>query len=325
MRTSSLLLLSSVAFTSVAQAKPKEFTSVRVDLEGREGLCPGESQKIDLFATDTKGKESKVRFGGWKQFNMSWDIGPVSPKGALEMPMDPQATWGKAGTFKVELAADSSARAEAALPVRYDCQMVSDYSGGSGAPGKTGAQGSSAAAAPGGDGGNGGDGQDGEDGPNLKVFVHLAKEPSSGEEILQVRVENAATGASTLHAVAVNGGKIVVRANGGSGGSGGAGGRGGNGATGLNGGDGGQGGNGGKGGRGGSIVVTVDPSAANKIGALQLENHGGGAGSAGLKGEGGQGFSPGSPGNEGHPGFAGQPGQDGPKPEIKTGAVAAMW
>jgi hypothetical protein len=159
----------------------------------------------------------------------------------------------------------------------------------------------------------------------VEVSVRAAKEPVSGQDVVQVAVKNMATGETTLHAVAVKGGKLTVQANGGAGGSGGRGGKGGDGATGTNGGNGGQGGTGGNGGTGGRIVVTVDPSAAKYLDVLSFETRGGPAGSAGLKGDAGSGFSPGHYGQPGHEGFAGHAGRDGAKAEIRTGTVAALW
>lgn len=322
-RSRLLLLLAAPLLVSQAFAKPKEFTAIRIDLGGMTGLCPGESQKLDLFGTDAAGKEFPVRAASWKQLAMSWDIGAVSPKGALEMPRDATASWNKEGKFEVSLASDPTVHAEVLLPTRYDCKLVAIRGRPPGQMGEGGARGASSAARPGGDGGDGGDGRDGLDGPNLVVSVRLAA--VRGVDVLQVAVKDESTGETTLHAVAVTGGRLEIDASGGAGGTGGSGGKGGDGATGLDGGDGGQGGQGGKGGKGGRITVLVDPSADGKLGALVFENRGGAAGQAGLKGDAGMGFSPGAFGQPGHEGASGQRGQDGPKPEIEVQAVAAPF
>ncbi|MES2644650.1 MAG: collagen-like protein [Myxococcota bacterium] len=318
-----LLLLAAPLLVSQALAKPKEFTAIRIDLEGSTGLCPGQSQRLDLFGTDAKGKEFPVRAASWKQLSLSWDIGEVSPKGALEMPDDVTASWGKAGKVDVSLANDPTVKAEALLPARYDCKVVAQRGAPAGQAGQRGASGGSSAASAGGDGGDGGDGYDGPDGPEVEVSVRLVS--AQGVDVLQVAMKNLATGETSLHAVAVSGGRLTIDASGGAGGPGGTGGSGGNGTTGLDGGDGGQGGQGGKGGKGGRITVMVDPSAQGKLDALVFDNRGGGPGSAGLKGDAGQGFSPGKYGQPGHPGSSGQRGADGPAVVLKVEAVPPLW
>ena len=320
-----LCLFSLLVYTPLAQAKPKEYTSFRVDLDGKTALCPGETQDIDLFGTDAKGKETKVRFGNWDQFQMTWELGEVSKKGFLAMPYEPATTWGKAGTLTVALLSDPSLTTITTLPVRYDCSMSAGAYGPSGQPGQAGERGASVAAEPGGDGGDGGNGQDGGDGPTVQVLVRLAKEPLHGEEVLQVSVTDTSTGATSLHAVAVTGGQLVIGAVGGSGGPGGPGGAGGSGATGLDGGDGGDGGQGGDGGRGGKIVVKIDPSAQGKTDALVFDTRGGAPGPEGLAGDAGQGFSPGVYGNKGHPGHPGHAGPDGGPAQITKGSVPPLW
>lgn len=317
------LVLATPLLVSPASAKPKEFAALRVDLEGATGLCPGASQRIDVFGTDATGKEFPVRAAAWKQLAMTWDIGPVSKKGALEMPEEVTASWGKEGRFVVALAADPTVQAEALVPARYDCKLVASAPRPIGQLGPHGASGPSGAGSAGGDGGDGGDGRDGPDGPDLDVSVRLVS--VRGADVLQVAVKNLSSGETTSHAVAVAGGRLEIDASGGQGGSGGSGGRGGNGSTGLDGGDGGQGGQGGKGGRGGRITLHVDPSAKGKLDALVLSNRGGAAGLAGPKGDAGQGFSPGRYGQPGHPGSTGQRGADGPAVVIEERAVAALW
>lgn len=304
--------------------KPKVYTAVRIDVEGKPGLCPGDFQKLDLFATEG-GKETKVKFGAWKEFAITWDIGAPSPKGGLEMPLDPESTWGKPGALSVVSSSDPKVHAEAALPVRYDCDIVLDRSGETGVTGEVGERGSTAADAPGGDGQDGADGGDGGDGADLEVRVFLTKEPVRGVEVLQVAVKDLGTGESWNSAVAANGGRLEVRSFGGTGGSGGAGGTGGSGATGYDGGNGGDGGDGGVGGKGGQITVVVDPSAEGRLDALVLDNAGGMAGGSGASGDGGQGFDPGAPGKEGHTGHDGQPGPRGPVPAIRVEPVGALW
>ncbi len=321
-----LFVLAALLCAPAHAKKPQAYTAVRIDLEGRPGLCPGEFQKLDIFATDETGKERKIKFGQWKEFDLAWDIGPVSPKGGLEMPLDPEPVWGKAGAITVASKSDPAVSASANLPARYDCELVLTRSGVAGAPGERGDRGSTAAESDGGNGQSGASGQVGGDGPGLDVRVHLAKDPVSGVDVLQVAVKDLVTGESWNTAVGAKGGKMTIQTLGGPGGPGGLGGDGGSGATDHDGGDGGQGGSGGNGGNGGNITVHVDPAAANAMAmALVFQAPGGPGGPAGPGGAVGQAFDPGEPGQAGPEGHAGQPGQPGPTPDIRVEAVGPIW
>jgi len=321
-----LTVLTTLLLSAPAHAKKdRTYTAVRVDLDGRPGLCSGEVQKLGLYGTDDKGKERKIRFGQWKAFQISWDIGPVSPKGALEMPLDPEPAWGKPGLVQVQSIDDPSVVATAQLPARYDCDLVLTREGAPGASGVAGERGSAEAESSGGPGQNGGNGQSGGNGPDLEVRVHLATDPVSGAEVLQVAVKDLSTGESWNSAVGAQGGHMAIRTVGGMGGAGGAGGEGGTAAPGYNGGNGGHGGNGGNGGNGGAITVLADAAAVPAMGVLEFLHPGGVAGLAGPGGAGGQGFEPGEPGQSGPAGHAGTEGAPGPETDVQIQPVGPIW
>lgn len=321
-----LFLLTVLMMSVPAHAKKdRQYTAVRIDLEGRSGLCAGEFQKLDLYGTDDTGKERKIKFGQWKEFQVAWDIGPVSNKGVLEMPLDPEPAWGKAGTLQVQALSSPEVNASAKLPARYDCDLVLTRAATSGQHGAAGDRGSSTAEASGGNGQRGQSGQAGSNGPGLEVRVHLAKDPNTGVDVLQVAVKDLVSGESWNSAVGAEGGHMAIETIGGAGGGGGAGGEGGSGATNYNGGDGGQGGRGGNGGAGGPITVLVDPAASGAMGVLDFRNPGGAGGSAGPGGAGGQAFDPGEPGQTGPEGHAGNAGPAGPAPELRVESVGPLW
>jgi hypothetical protein len=320
-----LLLTALLASVPAHAKKDRATTAVRIDLEGSPGLCPGDVQKLDLYGTDDTGRERKIQLGQWKELQLAWDIGAVSPKGVLEMPLDPTSAWGKAGTLTVQSLSDPQVTASATLPARYDCDLALTRTGSSGPIGPRGDRGSSAAESSGGHGQSGGRGQVGGNGPSLDVRVHLTQDPHSGADVLQVAVEDLVSGESWNTAVGADGGHMAIRTLGGPGGGGGAGGDGGSGATPYHGGDGGQGGAGGNGGRGGLITVRVDPSAEGALGVLDFTNAGGSAGTAGPGGAGGPAFDPGEPGQTGPEGHAGSPGQPGPTPDIRVEPVGLLW
>ncbi len=319
------MILSALVLGTTALAKPKVYTSVNIDLQGKTGLCPGEHQKLDLVTMDAAGKDSRVKFGTWKQFEITWDVGPVSTKGELAMPSDPRSFWGHPGLVSVKWTADPAVHAEAALAVRYDCPLEINRSGDTGPTGERGSNGATGADADGGDGQDGGDGADGGAGHEVEVKVTLVKEPSQGIDVLQLAVHDLTDDSTTFGAVAASGGSASIYANGGQGGQGGPGGAGGSGATARNGGDGGDGGDGGRGGSGGKITVIVDPSAKAHAGRISAVAGPGQGGQAGLPGDGGQAFDPGTPGAKGHEGHGGQPGVAGAAAVLKAGAVAPLW
>jgi hypothetical protein len=308
---------------ATALAKPKVYTAVSV--EAIPGLCPGERHKLEVLATDAAGKQGKVKSAEWKQFEMHWEIGPISTKGELAMPDDPRATWGKAGALTVAWIGGAAVHTELAVPVRYDCPQRIDRSGPAGDTGPRGSTGSTGADADGGDGQDGGDGRDGGDGHDVEVRVALAKEPTAGIDVLQIAARDLTDGSVTLAAVAARGGQLSIYANGGQGGTGGQGGSGGSGATGRNGGEGGDGGDGGRGGRGGKITLIVDPAAREYASRISAVSAAGAAGQPGLAGDGGAAYDPGTPGEDGHPGHDGQPGAPGPVPVTKVETVGPLW
>jgi hypothetical protein len=307
---------------------PKVISAVRLDLEGRTGLCPGEAAKLDVFTT-VNGKESKVRGGEWRDLALEWSLGAVGTKGELAMPARPEAAWGNPGRLLVTAA--PGVTDERFLPMRYDCALRIDLSGDAGRPGADGSGGSEESDADGGNGQSGGDGQDGSDAHDVEVRAMLVQEPVRGLEVLQVAVRDLTTGQTHTAAIAVPGGTLVVAANGGPGGDGGRGGDGGDGAAGRDGGDGAQGGDGADGGDGGAITVVVDPAANGKTLGLSVENGGGGGGAAGAGGAAGdggsapEGGSEGADGTAGADGHAGTSGRPGPPPAISFGPVGPLW
>jgi hypothetical protein len=318
------MLATALLLSLSASAKPKEYTAVRIDLHQATGLCPGEELQLDLWGTDASGKENRIKAGAWKQLQVEWDVAAVGGKGALAMPADPRKAWGKPGSLVVQLAADPAVRAEAALPMRFDCRVEVNVSGEDGRAGERGAAGASGVDADGGDAQDGGDGGDGADGHDAEVRVVLVNEPVHGAPVLQVEVKDLQDGHAVFAAISPDDGEIGISANGGTGGPGGTGGRGGDAASNHRGGKGGDGGDGGRGGRGGRIALIVDPGAAGRTAAIRLFNSGGPGGQPGLPGDPGAAYQ-GTAGDEGHAGHAGQSGPAGPTPEPRSEPLAPIW
>jgi hypothetical protein len=189
----SIALLLALSPTAHAK-KDRAYTSVRIDLEGRTGLCAGQSTKLDLFGTDDKGKERKIRFGQWKAFDIAWGIGPVTTKGRLEMPLEPSQSWGKPGVLTVTAVDQPAVTATANLPTRYDCSLRVALAGTEGEAGTNGEEGTAGTESAGGAGQNAGHGGQGGKGPDLTLHVYRTPDPVSGVDVLQVRVTDTTSG-----------------------------------------------------------------------------------------------------------------------------------
>jgi hypothetical protein len=289
--------------------------SMNVKLLNGPGLVPGGKSALVVSVAEPDGKVllTEGKGGGkvmWKDLSLTADVASVTPKGIVTLPKDPRISDGKIGHVIVTAPSHPDMRAELDIPVRYDHDFVSNFSGAAGASGSdgtdgmAGSSGSSGSMDPnnpsaGGDGGNGTDGGNGGDGgpggnaPPVQVRVTVKTEASP---LLQVSV--AANGKTKFYLVDPDGGSLTVKADGGSGGSGGRGGRGGSGGSGGSGtpsgnsgrsGMDGHSGSNGSPGRGGLITMTYDPATKPYLGKVHLSA------------------------------------QNGPKPLLQEGAVAPLW
>jgi hypothetical protein len=220
----------------------------------------------------------------------------ANKKGILSFPRDPRKTDGKLGHITITIPSHPDIKTELDIPVRYNFNFVSNFSGSNGNNGSDGIAGSDGMSgnsgstdpnnpSAGGDGSSGGNGTDGSNGGNggdaPQVQIRMTLRAGS-HPLLQVGVT--AAGHQKLYLVDPQGGSLTVRADGGQGGSGGKGGRGGRGGSGgigtpsgNSGSDGmsGQDGSNGSNGRGGAITVTYDPQAKPYLAVLRLSNAGG--------------------------------------------------
>lgn len=276
-------------------------TSMEVRLPKGPGIAPGEKSPLVVMVTEPDGKvlQTEGKGGGkvlWKDLKVTASVVTANQKGIVSLPRDPRISDGKVGQVTITVPSHPDIRAELDIPLRYDYNFISNFSGRSGSSGMSGSDGldgssgSSGSTDPnnpsaGGDGSNGGNGSDGQDGgpggdaPPVQVRVALR---AGSHPLLQVGVS--AAGHQKLYLVDPQGGSLTVKADGGPGGSGGKGGRGGRGGSGgmgtpsgnsgSNGSDGRSGWDGSPG-KGGSITVTYDPQAKPFLSAIRLSNKGG--------------------------------------------------
>ena len=262
------------------------------------GIGPGQSSPLVVEVTQPDGKILQTAGAGkgkvmWQDLVVTPTVVTVNKKGVLSLPKDPRKSEGTLPHVVITVPSHPELRAELDIPLRYDYNFVSNFSGSPGSSGMNGTDGSSGTSgssgsmdpnnpSPGGDGTNGGNGSDGQDGgpggdaPPVQVQVTLM--PGS-HPLLQASV--AAAGHHRLYLVDPQGGSLTVKADGGPGGSGGRGGRGGqggsggmgspSGSSGSNGSDG-RNGFDGPAGRGGLITVTYDPQVKPYLAAIHLSS-----------------------------------------------------
>jgi hypothetical protein len=279
----------------------KPITSVAASLPKGPGIAPGEKSPLVVAVTEPDGTVLKTEGAGkgkvlWQDLKVTATVATVNRKGVLSLPADPRVSDGKLVHVAITVPSHPDLHAELDIPVRYDFNFISSFSGPPGSSGMNGIDGSDGISgslgsidlnnpSPGGDGTDGSDGSDGQDGgsggdgPPVQVRVALR---SGSRPLLQVAVS--AAGDRRLYLVDPQGGSLTVKSEGGPGGSGGKGGRGGRGGSGgtgeprgKDGRDGSDGRNGfdGSPGKGGPITVIYDPQAKPFLTAIHLSNKGG--------------------------------------------------
>jgi hypothetical protein len=276
-------------------------TSMKASLPKGPAIAPGEKLGLLVEFTQPDGKVLVTEGQGkgkvlWKDITVTAAVVTADQKGNVTLPRDPRVSDGKTAHVTFAVPSHPDLHAELDIPITYDYNFVSNFSGSPGASGMNGSDGQAGMSgsngsidpnspSAGGDGTNGTDGSNGGDGgpggnaPPVEILMTLR---SGAQPLLQVSVS--AAGHRRLYLVDPQGGALTVRADGGPGGSGGKGGRGGQGGAGGSGspsgnsgrsGSDGRDGSNGSPGRGGSITVTYDPQAKPYLAALHLSNRGG--------------------------------------------------
>jgi hypothetical protein len=275
--------------------------SMQVSLPNGPAIAPGEKSPLVVQFTQPDGKVLLTEGAGkgkvmWKDLTVTPTVVTADQKGNITLAHDPRKSDGKTAHVAITAPSHPDLHSDLDIPITYDYNFVSNFSGAPGSDGSNGQDGVSGSSgsmgstdpnnpSPGGDGGNGTDGSNGGDGgpggdaPNVQVRVTLR---ASATPLLQATVT--AAGKTRHYLIDPKGGALNVIADGGPGGSGGRGGRGGAGGSGGSGtpsGTSGQSGSDGRNGfdgspgRAGAIAVTYDPSVKPYLSALRLENKGG--------------------------------------------------
>jgi hypothetical protein len=273
-------------------------TSMQVKLANGPAIAPGEKSPLVAQFTQPDGKILLTEGQGkgkvlWGDLTVTPTLVTVNKKGVLTLAHDPRISDGKTAHVTVTVPSHPDLHADFDIPITYDYNFISDFSGARGSDGSSGSDGMAGSSgsmgstdpnnpSAGGNGGNGTDGSNGGDGgnggsaPPVQVRVTLRSGP---HPLLQASVS--AAGKQRLYLIDPQGGALTVKADGGPGGSGGRGGRGGaggsggigtpSGSSGLSGSDG-RNGFDGSAGNGGSITVTYDPQVKPYLTAIRLSN-----------------------------------------------------
>jgi len=278
-----------------------QVTSMTASLPNGPAIAPGEKSPVMVQFTEPDGTISLTEGKGkgkvmWQDLTVTPTVVTANNKGVVTLAHDPRVSDGKTAHVTITVPSHPDLKADLDIPITYDYNFVSNFSGARGSDGSNGSDGMAGSSgnmgstdpnnpSPGGDGGNGTNGGDGGDGgnggnaPPVQVRVTLR---TGAQLLLQASV--AAAGKTRLYLIDPRGGALTVTADGGPGGSGGRGGRGGaggsggigtpNGNNGMAGSDG-RNGFDGSPGRGGSITVTYDPQVKPYLNIIHLSNKGG--------------------------------------------------
>jgi hypothetical protein len=276
-------------------------TSMQVTLPKGPAIAPGQKSALVVEFTQPDGKALMTEGQGkgkvlWQDLTVTATVVTADQKGNVTLPRDPRKSDGKVAHVTITVPSHPELHADLDIPITYDYNFSSSFSGSAGSSGFNGADGTNGISgsngsidpnnpSPGGNGTNGTDGSNGQDGGSggnaPPVEVLIAFRPGD-HPLLQVSVS--AAGHKRLYLVDPQGGTLTVKADGGPGGSGGRGGSGGHGGaggsgtpSGNSGSDGMSGRNGDDGppGRGGIITVTYDPQAKQFLSAIHLSSRNG--------------------------------------------------
>ena len=308
---SCLALASLLALSGCAAVKVKlgmrvylakvQVTTMTASLPNGPAIAPGEKSPLVVQFTQPDGKILLTEGKGkgkvlWQDLTVTPTVVTANNKGVLTLAHDPRKSDGKTAHVTITVPSHLDLKADLDIPITYDYNFVSNFSGARGSDGSNGGDGMAGSSgsmgsmdpnnpSPGGNGGNGSNGGDGGDGgnggdaPPVQVRVTLR---AGAHPLLQASV--AAAGRTRLYLIDPQGGALTVTADGGPGGSGGKGGRGGSGGSGGIGTPNGSSGNAGldgrngfdgSSGRGGTITVTYDPQVKPYLNTIHLSNKGG--------------------------------------------------
>jgi hypothetical protein len=209
-------------------------TSMQAHLPNGPAIAPGEKSPLVVQFTQPDGKILVTEGQGkgkvlWQDITVTPTVVTANNKGIVTLAHDPRVSDGKTAHVSITVPSHPDLHAELDIPITYDYNFVSNFSGSKGSDGLNGTDGMSGTSgsmgstdpnnpSAGGDGGNGTDGSDGQDGGNggnaPAVQIRVMLRPGA-HPLLQASVT--AAGKQRLYLVDPAGGALTVKADGGPG------------------------------------------------------------------------------------------------------------
>ena len=166
-----------------------QVTSMQAHLINGPAIAPGEKSPLIAQFTQPDGKILVTEGQGkgkvlWQDLTVTPTLVTADQKGNLTLPRDPRVSDGKVAHVAITVPSHPDLRAEFDIPITYDYNFVSNFSGAAGSNGFNGTDGMAGSSgsmgstdpnnpSPGGNGGNGTDGGNGQDGGNGGVSLPL--------------------------------------------------------------------------------------------------------------------------------------------------------
>src|ERR1039458_97988 len=173
--------------------------SIEVTQPKGPGIGPGQKSPLVVAVTQPDGKVLLTQGAGkgkvlWQDLVVTPTVVTVSKKGVVTLPKDPRKSEGKLPHIAITVPSHPDLHADLDIPLRYDYNFISNFSGSSGSSGMSGSDGSDGMSgstgsmdpnnpSAGGNGTNGGNGSDGQDGgpggdaPSVQVQLTLMPGP----------------------------------------------------------------------------------------------------------------------------------------------------
>jgi hypothetical protein len=123
-------------------------TSIDVSQPKGPGIGPGQSSPLVVEVTQPDGKILQTEGAGkgkvlWQDLVVTPTVVTVNKKGVLSLPKDPRKSEGELPHITITVPSHPELRAELDIPLRYDYNFVSNFSGSAGSSGLNGTDGSS--------------------------------------------------------------------------------------------------------------------------------------------------------------------------------------
>ena len=110
--------------------------SMEARLAKGPGIVPGQKSSLVAVITDADGKVLQTEGAGqgkvlWSDLKVTASVVTANKKGVVSLPRDPRVSDGKMPHVTITVPSHPDIRAELDIPVRYDYNFISNFSGSS--------------------------------------------------------------------------------------------------------------------------------------------------------------------------------------------------